>query len=68
MRIRGFLALAFSFLAIPSISLGQISKLDNNPFVNGVVANTVTNDVSIDFNGQYTGSQLRVQLTQGSIY
>jgi len=65
----------FLFCLVPLVVLtaaqqacAQITKLTNNSFDNGVVPDTVTNDLSIDFTGQYTGSQLRIELTQGSIY
>ena len=65
--IRGILAVAVCFLWVQS-SLAQITKISGGGYDNGVIPNTVTNDLSIDFSGQYTGSQLLIELTAGSIY
>ena len=46
----------------------QVTSLSGGGYDNGVVPNTITNDLSIDFSGQYTGSQLFIELTAGSIY
>lgn len=41
-----------------------VTQVDNSAALSGYV----TNDISIDFTGQYTQSQLLITLTQGSIY
>ena len=46
----------------------QVTRLSGGGYNNGVVPNTITNDLSIDFRGKYTGSQLLIELTAGSIY
>lgn len=45
----------------------RVDQVDNSPGGAGL-DNFVTNDVTISFDGRYTGSQLLVLLDQGSIY
>ncbi len=55
-------------LGVGGLAQAQVTKLKGNSFENGVVPNTITNDLTISFDGQYTGNQLRIELTAGSIY
>jgi hypothetical protein len=56
-----------AFSAAPWAQAG-IKELTNHSYVNGVVPDTVTNDLSINFAGQYTGSQILIELSQGTMY
>ena len=47
---------------------GEVHKFAVHSFINGVVPDTVTNDLSIDFAGRYTASQLIIELEQGTIH
>ena len=68
MRKAHWILAAVILLGSMDCASAQITELSGNSFANGVVANTVTNDLSIDYTGQYTGSQLLIELTAGSIY
>lgn len=57
-------------VALAGAASAQITafNIDSNPATTTGGANVVTNVLSIDFTGQYTGSQILVQLDSGSIF
>jgi hypothetical protein len=61
---------ALSILACATAAEGQITALHivSRPAPADVLPGYVVNDLLIDFNGQYTGSQMIVELTSGSIF
>jgi hypothetical protein len=60
----------FSAAACTNVAIGQVTALHvvSQPTPADVLPGYVANDLLIDFNGQYTGSQMIVELTSGSIY
>jgi hypothetical protein len=69
MHLKKFFAASISATVIlfATSAMAQVTDIGvtSNP---DAFAGHVVNDISIDFTGQYTGSQLYVELTQGTIY
>ena len=58
---------AFSASANAQVTASKSIQVDNS--AGGTALDGfVTNDIQVSFNGQWTGSQLIIELTEGSIY